>query len=156
MIKQGMRTALMALALAGGMMASAPAHAEGTLTVSSPQDPGSWDPVDTFLVNWASVATNIYDGLTYRGPDTKLVPGLATSWEVLDDGLRIRFALREGVTFHNGEPFNADAVKFTFDRLMGEEGKKARSVRTMPRLIISKSSTITRSTCTSPSLIRFC
>uniref|UniRef100_UPI003F71D681 ABC transporter substrate-binding protein n=1 Tax=Marinobacterium profundum TaxID=1714300 RepID=UPI003F71D681 len=119
-----MRAALTALALAGGLMATASAQAAGTLTVASPQDPGSWDPVDTFLVNWASVATNIYDGLTYRGPNTELVPGLATSWEELDNGTRIRFKLREGVQFHNGEPFNADAVKFTFDRLMGEEGKK--------------------------------
>ncbi|MFC0266903.1 ABC transporter substrate-binding protein [Kushneria aurantia] len=103
---------------------SNPVMAEGTLTVSSPQDPGSWDPVDTFLVNWASVATNIYDGLTYRGPDMELVPGLATEWETLDDGTRIRFHLREGVTFHNGEPFNATAVKFTFDRLLGEEGAR--------------------------------
>ncbi|MEO9654168.1 ABC transporter substrate-binding protein [Marinomonas sp.] len=95
-----------------------------TLTVSSPQDPGSWDPIDTFLVNWASVATNIYDGLTYRGPDLKLQPGLATEWSQLDDGKRIRFKLREGVTFHNGEAFNANSVKFTFDRLMGAEGKK--------------------------------
>lgn len=94
----------------------------GSLTVSSPQDPGSWDPIDTFLVNWASVATNIFDGLTYRGPDLELVPGLATEWEVLDDGTRIRFKLREGVTFHNGEAFNAEAVKFTFDRLLGDEG----------------------------------
>ena len=47
--KQGMRSALMALAFAGGLMATAPAYAEGTLTISSPQDPGSWDPVDTFL-----------------------------------------------------------------------------------------------------------
>lgn len=101
-----------------------PALADGKLTVSSPQDPGSWDPVDTFLINWASVATNIFDGLTYRGPDMKLVPALATSWEVLDDGKRIRFKLREGVTFHDGEPFNAEAVKFTFDRLLGEEGAK--------------------------------
>ncbi|MAZ31571.1 MAG: peptide ABC transporter substrate-binding protein [Thalassospira sp.] len=122
--KQGMRSALMALAFAGGLMATAPAYAEGTLTISSPQDPGSWDPVDTFLVNWSSVATNIYDGLTYRGPDAKLVPGLASSWEEFDGGTRIRFHLREGVTFQNGEPFNAEAVKFTFDRLMGDEGKK--------------------------------
>jgi peptide/nickel transport system substrate-binding protein len=96
--------------------------AQGTLTVASPQDPGSWDPIDTFLVNWASVATNIFDGLTYRGPDMELVPALATGWEELDEGKRIRFTLREGVTFHNGEPFNADAVKFTFDRLLGDEG----------------------------------
>lgn len=103
---------------------AAPAMAEGKLTISSPQDPGGWDPIDTFLVNWASVATNVFEGLTYRGPDMKLVPGLAESWEELDEGKRIRFTLRQGVTFQNGEPFNADAVKFTFDRLLGEEGGK--------------------------------
>lgn len=103
---------------------AAPAAAEGRLTISSPQDPGSWDPIDTFLVNWASVATNVFEGLTYRGPDMKLVPGLAESWEELDEGKRIRFTLRQGVTFQNGEPFNAEAVKFTFDRLLGEEGGK--------------------------------
>ncbi|MFX3727063.1 ABC transporter substrate-binding protein, partial [Streptococcus suis] len=83
-----------------------------------------WDPIDTFLVNWASVATNIYDGLVYRGPDLKIVPALATSWEELDEGKRIRFNLRENVKFHNGEPFNAEAVKFTFERLLGDEGAK--------------------------------
>ena len=107
-----------------GMGLSAPAHADGKLVVSSPQDPGSWDPIDTFLINWASAATNIFDGLTYRGPDMKIVPALATSWEELDAGKRIRFRLREGVTFHDGEAFNAEAVKFTFDRLLGDEGAK--------------------------------
>jgi peptide/nickel transport system substrate-binding protein len=121
---RGIRAAFAALALAGAAMMPLPALAAGKLVVSSPQDPGSWDPIDTFLVNWASVATNIFEGLTYRGPDLELVPGLATSWEVLDEGMRIRFTLREGVTFHNGEPFNADAVKFTFDRLLGDEGAK--------------------------------
>ncbi|WP_371077102.1 MULTISPECIES: ABC transporter substrate-binding protein [unclassified Sinorhizobium] len=110
--------------MAGTTFLTAPAFAAGKLVVSSPQDPGSWDPIDTFLVNWASVATNIFDGLTYRGPDLKLVPGLATSWEELDQGKRIRFKLREGVKFHNGEPFDAAAVKFSFDRLLGPEGAK--------------------------------
>ncbi|WP_322894193.1 MULTISPECIES: ABC transporter substrate-binding protein [unclassified Yoonia] len=115
---KGITAALLALTL-GAM----PLHAqEGKLTVSSPQDPGSWDPIDTFLVNWASVATNMFDGLTYRNEDLELVPGLATAWEELDDGTRIRFTLREGVTFHNGEPFNAEAVRFTFERLLGEDG----------------------------------
>lgn len=108
--------------LASAILAGSLSVHAGSLTISSPQDPGSWDPIDTFLVNWASVATNIFDGLTYRGPDLKLVPNLATGWEELDDGKRIRFTLREGVTFHNGEPFNADAVRFTFERLLGEEG----------------------------------
>ncbi|MEN5277115.1 ABC transporter substrate-binding protein [Brucella sp. TWI432] len=124
MIKKALKAALLASALSAAVIASAPAFAAGKLTVSSPQDPGSWDPIDTFLVNWASVATNIFDGLVYRGPDLKIVPGLAASWEELDDGKRIRFNLREGVTFHDGEPFNAEAVKFTFDRLLGDEGAK--------------------------------
>lgn len=119
MIRKSLAAALLAATVLAG-----PAQAAGTLTVSSPQDPGNWDPIDTFLVNWSSVATNIFDGLTYRTPDLELVPGLATEWEVLDEGLRIRFTLREGVTFHNGEPFNAEAVKYTFDRLLGEEGAK--------------------------------
>ena len=117
--KRVLNGAIAGMALSAAFSASAQA---GSLTIASPQDPGSWDPIDTFLVNWASVATNIFDGLTYRGPDLELVPGLATEWEELDDGTRIRFTLREGVTFHNGEPFNAEAVKFTFDRLLGEEG----------------------------------
>jgi peptide/nickel transport system substrate-binding protein len=110
----------MALALASAQ----PAAAAGKLTVSLQQDPGSWDPIDTFLVAWASVSTNIFDGLTYRGPDLKVVPGLAESWEELNDGKLLRFKLRQNVKFHNGEDFNAAAVKFTFDRLLGDEGAK--------------------------------
>ena len=116
-------TLFKACTLAAAQATAGTSHA-GSLTIASPQDPGSWDPIDTFLVNWASVATNIFDGLTYRGPNLELVPGLATNWEELDDGKRIRFTLREGVVFHNGEPFNAEAVKFTFDRLLGEEGAR--------------------------------
>lgn len=121
-----LRTTGVALALALLPAAfSAPARAAGgTLTVAQTQDPGSWDPIDTFLLTWASVATNIFDGLVYRGADMKLVPALATSWKVSDDGMKITFKLRKNVTFQDGEPFNAAAVKFTFDRLLGPEGKK--------------------------------
>ncbi|WP_201859870.1 ABC transporter substrate-binding protein [Microvirga soli] len=111
-----------AVALAPLMVSKA--QAAGTLTVAVAIDPGSWDPIDTFLVDWSSAANNIFDGLTARGADMKLKPGLATSWELMDNNSRIRFKLRENVKFHNGEPFNAAAVKFTFDRLLGEEGKK--------------------------------
>ncbi|MFP5406862.1 MAG: ABC transporter substrate-binding protein, partial [Gammaproteobacteria bacterium] len=120
---------LTCFALAAGLWLVNPwaiAQEAGTLTVApvAPGDPGSFDPIDTFLVAWGSVGSQIYDGLTMRGADMKLVPGLATSWEMLDDNKRIRFSLRQNVKFHNGEPFNAEAVKFTFDRLLGEEGKK--------------------------------
>lgn len=113
--------AAVAAALVVGVV---PAGAAGRLSVAQAMDPGSWDPIDTFLVDWSKVANNIYDGLVQRGPDMKITPALATSWKVADDGLSVRFELRKGVTFHNGEPFNAQAVKFTFERLLGAEGKK--------------------------------
>ena len=68
--------------IATGIAGRTPARAAGTLTLAQSQDPGSWDPVDTFLISWGQVATNIFDGLTARGPDLKLVPGLAESWDV--------------------------------------------------------------------------
>ena len=115
------RTLLAATALAG---LAGPALAEGTLTVAQRQDPQNWDPVDTFLLAWGGIASNIFDGLVRRDENLELQPGLAESWEVLDDGMRYRFHLRQGVTFHDGEPFDAEAVKYTFDRLLGEQGAK--------------------------------
>lgn len=101
-----------------------PANDKGnSIVVAIPTDPQSWDPIDTFLLDWSSVGTSIFEGLVDRDLDLELNPGLAESWEYKDD-LTLQFKLREGVTFHNGEPFNADAVKFTFDRLLGEEGAK--------------------------------
>ncbi|GLO72646.1 ABC transporter substrate-binding protein [Phaeobacter inhibens] len=62
----------------------------------------------------------IWDGLTYRDPITNEYKGnLATSWEWLDD-VTLEFKLREGVTFHNGEPFNADDVVFTVNFVADE------------------------------------
>ncbi|MYL49325.1 ABC transporter substrate-binding protein [Halobacillus litoralis] len=94
---------------------------ENELVVGVPGDPQNWDPIDTFLLDWSTVATSVFEGLVDRNLDLELQPGLAESWEYVDDKT-LQFKLREGVTFHNGEPFNADAVKFTFDRLLGEEG----------------------------------
>jgi peptide/nickel transport system substrate-binding protein len=106
-----------------------PAPAAGlkdTLVVgSSFGDPqGSWDPIDTFVLSWGEVASNIFEGLVDRGTDLKIGPGLATEWKYVDDKT-LEFKLRQGVKFHNGEPFNADAVVFTFDRLLGPEGEKS-------------------------------
>jgi peptide/nickel transport system substrate-binding protein len=95
------------------------------LVVAIPQDPrGTWDPIDTFTIPWGTVASNIYDGLVERSEDLQLKPGLAESWNYKDPKT-LEFKLRKGVTFQNGEPFNADAVKFTFDRLLGPEGEKS-------------------------------
>lgn len=110
--------------LALSFLAAPGAQAAGTLNVAIHQDPGNWDPIATFLVAWGAVGSQVFDGLIIRTPDMKLVPGLATKWEFLDKNTKLRFTLRPGVKFHNGEPCDAEAVKFTFDRLLGDEGKK--------------------------------
>jgi len=83
-------------------------------------DPQNWDPIATFVIAWGEVANNIFDGLVYRGPDLKIQPGLATSWDYKDPKT-LEFTLRKGVKFQDGEPFNAQAVKFTFDRLLADK-----------------------------------
>ena len=96
----------------------------GKLVMVQTQDPHSWDPIDTFLLSWGMVGSNIFDGLVDRGPDLKIKPGFALRWTFLKNNSVIRFTLRQGVKFQNGEDFDASAVKFTFDRLLGPEGAK--------------------------------
>ncbi len=63
------------------------------------------------------VLQNVYERLVwYSGADTEPLPWLATGWEVKDDDRRYVFRLRKGVKFHDGAPFDAAAVKFSFDR----------------------------------------
>ena len=63
------------------------------------------------------VCDNIYDTLVeYKDGSTELEPGLATRWESSEDGLTWTFHLRQGVTFHDGTPFNAEAVLFSLNR----------------------------------------
>jgi peptide/nickel transport system substrate-binding protein len=59
---------------------------------------------------------NLYGRLLHRLPDLTLEPDLATEWQLGDDGVTWTFKLREGVTFHNGNTFNADDVVYSFER----------------------------------------
>ena len=63
-----------------------------------------------------------YDRLVHQAPDASPVPGLAESWEFNEDGSTLTFELREGVTFHDGEPFDAEAVKANIERAQTVEG----------------------------------
>jgi ABC-type transport system substrate-binding protein/ABC-type branched-subunit amino acid transport system substrate-binding protein len=95
----------------------APALGEETLVFAQSADAGTLDPALETSANSLAPATHIYEGLTDFEPgSTTPVPKLATSWEASDDGLEWTFHLREGVTFHDGTPFNADAVVFNFER----------------------------------------
>ncbi len=62
---------------------------------------------------------NVYEGLTRRGPNLEILPALAESWEVVEP-TRWRFHLRDDVTFHNGNPFTAEDVVFSANRVRAE------------------------------------
>src|SRR3954471_16393312 len=91
----------------------------GTLVAALVAEPTSLDPNQLTDINSMRLVRNIYDGLTRFEPGTfNVQPALAESWDVAEDGLTYTFKLRQGVTFHDGTPFNADAVKFAFDRML--------------------------------------
>lgn len=98
--------------------ADADSHAKGgTLIFGRGGDSVGLDPA--FEVDGESfkVCDNIYDTLVqYKEGSTELEPGLAESWESSENGLTWTFNLRKGVTFHDGTPFNADAVLFSLNR----------------------------------------
>lgn len=81
-------------------------------------EPETLDPHITVDNNSWRAIYYCYDRLVeYAGESTKLRSGLAESWEFSDDGLTHTFHLRKGISFIDGTPFNAEAVKFNFDRL---------------------------------------
>ena len=96
------------------------------LRVAYSVDPDGLDPQRTVAASTFQVTSNIYDTLVKVTPAGELQPGLAESWEVSEDGLQITFKLVEGKQFHNGEPFNAQAVVNSFERLKGEESPRAK------------------------------
>lgn len=80
------------------------------------------DPVNVTDGESLKVTRNIFDGLvTYDKYSTDVVPALATRWEVSKDEKTWTFYLRKGVKFHDGTPFNADAVVFNFERWMNKD-----------------------------------
>ncbi|MFK4304790.1 peptide/nickel transport system substrate-binding protein [Paenibacillus sp. RC254] len=85
------------------------------ITIGRAFDINGLDP--GFLTENAQVVDNIFDTLVKRDDKEQLVPGLATSWSQVND-TTWEFKLRKGVTFTNGEPFNADVVKYTIDRVL--------------------------------------
>jgi peptide/nickel transport system substrate-binding protein len=90
-----------------------------TIRIGNQGDALSMDPHSLNESLQLSVTGNVYEGLTGRGKDLSLVPILATSWKQTSATVW-RFELRKGVTFHDGTPFTADDVLFTFSRAAGD------------------------------------
>lgn len=89
----------------------------GTLIFGRGGDSVGLDPADITDGESTRVTEMIFEGLVgFKGETTDIIPVLATSWKVSKDGKVWTFKLRKGVKFHDGTPFNANAVKFSFDR----------------------------------------
>ncbi len=92
--------------------------ADNVLTYGVTAEAETLDPHISIDNNTWRAIYYCYDRLVeYKGGTTELKPGLATSWDISSDGLTYTFNLRKGVKFIDGTPFNAEAVKFNFDRL---------------------------------------
>ncbi|MCE7029330.1 ABC transporter substrate-binding protein [Jiella avicenniae] len=88
---------------------------ESEITIGRSVSTTAMDP--GFLREAATIVDNVFDTLVMRDENMQLVSGLAESWKPIDD-TTWEFKLKKGVKFHNGEDFDAEAVKFTIDRII--------------------------------------
>ncbi len=125
MTKQMFRTFGSVLALSASVLATQ-ALAKSDITIAMQLEPPHLDPTSAAAQAIDSVVyTNIFEGLTRFMGDGSVVPGLAESWEISDDGTVYTFKLRDGVTFHDGTTMDAEDVKFSLDRAMAEDSANA-------------------------------
>ncbi|SDE12782.1 ABC transporter substrate-binding protein [Ruegeria marina] len=120
--KQGLVSglALSALLLAGA------ASAKDDITIAMQLEPPHLDPTSAAAQAIDSVVyVNIFEGLTRFMGDGSIVPALAESWEISDDGTVYTFNLHDGVTFHDGTTMDAEDVKFSLDRARAEDSANA-------------------------------
>ena len=110
------RSALIALAMLG--VAFVTQAGAATLRVGIQDDPDALDPATSGTYAGRFVFAAMCDKLVDISADLSIVPQLATSWQWSADQKSVTFSLRHGVTFHDGEPFDAAAVKFNIERIL--------------------------------------
>ncbi|WP_102225983.1 ABC transporter substrate-binding protein [Acidimangrovimonas sediminis] len=110
------------LALAGlpqRLMAATPS---GVMVVAQIAEPKSLDPAADTAANDFRILVNLYDGLVrFKDGTLEVEPALAEKWDISEDGKEYTFHLRKGVKFHDGTDFDAEAVKFNFDRMLDDK-----------------------------------
>ncbi len=97
----------------------------GTIKVGIPAPPTAVDPVTMYDGSAIIIVQLVADYLIWLDSDLKLVPRLATKWTAEQGGKRWAFTLRSGVSFSDGTPLTAQAVKASFDRLLDPKNKSA-------------------------------
>lgn len=126
----GAIAALSAIALLAGCATSPATEQDTTITFAiegANLSDGHMDIHSTQLDVSSLVLRNSFDSLVFQNADGEFEPWLAESWEISEDGLHYTFVLRDDVTFHDGEPFNADAVKANFDHVVDPETASAQA-----------------------------
>jgi peptide/nickel transport system substrate-binding protein len=100
----------------------AAADAPASITIVQGPEPVSLDPSVDINKTSINVQHTMMDPLVYHTPENETIPWLATGWEAVEP-TRWRITLRDDVTFHNGEPFNAESVVFTIDAYNASQGE---------------------------------
>ncbi len=120
------RRALAAGVLTAFALMAQPSFAAVDVVLAIGGQPDALDPYNTNTTLTQALLKNFYQGLYGFDKDLNIVPVLAESHTVSKDGLTYDFKLRQGVKFHDGTPFNAEAVKATLERAVNPENKLAR------------------------------
>ncbi|MGP9788591.1 ABC transporter substrate-binding protein [Roseinatronobacter sp. NSM] len=121
--RRGFGVLIAALMASSALVAPAAAQTPpGVLVVGQIAEPQALDPHAVTAVNDFRILMNVYDGLVrYASGTLEVEPALAEAWEISEDGTVYTFTLREGVTFHDGSAFDADAVVWNFERMLNED-----------------------------------
>src|SRR5258705_969638 len=112
----------------------------GTVNIGS--DLSGFDLQPNNFLTISMVGTSLFDGLTASGPKGVIQPRLATAWKALDDKNTWEFTLREGVTFSNGERFDAQSVKFTVEKTLNDKLRWAGRLATIKSVTIINDYTV--------------
>ncbi len=115
MVLRPLRTGFGALAL---LLSATAGSAQGVLMRGNDTDPATLDHHKTSTIAEANVIRDLYEGLVTEDAAGELIPGVAESWEISEDGLTYTFHLRENAKWSNGDPVTSDDFLFAFRRIM--------------------------------------
>ena len=115
------RPARLVLGTALALALAAPAMAQSVYVRGNTADPETLDQHKTSTTYEANVLRDLYEGLVVYDANAQVVPGVAESWEVSDDGLTYTFKLREDAKWSNGDPVTAEDFVYSFQRIMTPE-----------------------------------